>query len=202
MAPTLRSSYVALLTPQSFLARRSTLILQITDGKYLPKADPWSLSDPYCTVQWNGEQIGKTKVIKSTLDPMWNHSYFDIKLTPGSEFEDIDAGALVIEVWDWDRIGSDDQLGVLTFKGKDMRELIKKSDETAEIGVDDNVLRVIEEEWKRLEGTPKQSEFKINVLHRIDEEAEAAREQLKEEHEAERMRLLQEKVRGGEGRTA
>ena len=110
-------------------------------------------SDPYCTVHWNGEQIGKTKVQKSTLDPMWNHSYFEAKLTAGSEFEEIDAGTLMIEVWDWDRVGSDDQLK-LTFKGKDMRELIKKSEETAEIGVDDNVLRVIEEEWKRLEGTP------------------------------------------------
>ena len=159
----------------------SSLLLQIADGKNLPKADPWSLSDPYCTVSWNGESIGKTKVIKNTLDPIWRHMYFEVNLTPGKEEEEIDAGELLIEVWDWDRIGSDDQLGILTFKGKEMRELMKKSDDTAELGLDDDVLRVIEEEWKRLEGTPKQSEFKVNVLHRIDLEAQERREQLKEE---------------------
>ncbi|GMH82883.1 hypothetical protein TL16_g09413 [Triparma laevis f. inornata] len=175
----------------------STLILQITDGKNLPKADPWSLSDPYCTISWNGESIGKTKIVKSTLDPIWRHMYFEVKLTPGEEDKEIDEGELLIEVWDWDRVGSDDQLGVLTFKGKEMKDLMKKSDETAELGLDDDVLRVIEGEWKRLEGTPKLSDFKIKVLHKIDLEAQAEREHLKDEHEAEKMRLLQEKIDAG-----
>ena len=175
----------------------STLILQITDGKHLPKADPFSLSDPYCIVKWNDEQVGKTKIIKNTLDPLWNHAYFEMKLTAGSEDKEIEEGVLVIEVFDWDRIGGDDRLGILTFKGKEIKELVEKSAATADMAIDDNVLRVIEEEWTRLEGTPKQSDFKVNILHKIDLKAQEEREKLKEEHEAEKMRILQEKIDAG-----
>ena len=135
--------------------------------------------------------------MKSTLNPIWNHCYFEMKLTPGKEFEEIDAGELAIEVWDWDRVGSDDELGTLTFKGKELRELVEKCDKTAELGLDDNVLRTIEEEWNRLEGTPQQKNFKINVLYRIDLEAQKERERIKAANEAEKMRLLQEKIDAG-----
>ena len=128
------------------------LSLQITDGKNLPKADPFNLSDPYCTVYWNGEQVGKkTKTIKETLDPIWNHCYYDVVLGSGSEEKEIDEGVLVIRVWDWDRVGSDDELGMLEFKGGALKELIDKSEKTANLGVDDNVLRVIEEQVSKME---------------------------------------------------
>ena len=175
----------------------SKLVLQITDGKYLPKADPFSLSDPYCTIKWNGESIGKTKTIKNTLDPLWNHAYFEVALTLGSEEKEIDEGELMIEIWDWDRVGGDDRLGVLTFNANAIRELVAKSAATADMAIDDNVLRIIEKEFKRLEGTPKQSDFKVNILHKIDLEAQEAREQLKAEHEAKKMRILQEKIDAG-----
>eukprot|EP00520_Triparma_pacifica_P018233 CAMPEP_0118666936 /NCGR_PEP_ID=MMETSP0785-20121206/19498_1 /TAXON_ID=91992 /ORGANISM="Bolidomonas pacifica, Strain CCMP 1866" /LENGTH=567 /DNA_ID=CAMNT_0006561315 /DNA_START=207 /DNA_END=1907 /DNA_ORIENTATION=+ len=175
----------------------STLLVQITDGKHLPKADPFSLSDPYCTIKWNDEQVGKTKIIKNTLDPLWSHAYFEINLTPGKEDKEIDEGELTIEVWDWDRIGGDDRLGILTFKAKEIRELTKKSDDTAGLPIDDNVLRIIEDEWNRLEGTPKQSEYKVNILHKIDVNAQKEREKLRLEHEAEKMRILQEKIDAG-----
>ncbi len=172
----------------------STLMLQITDGKNLPKADPFSLSDPYCVIFWDGKQIGKTKTIKNTLDPVWRHCYFEMDIESA---EDFDNHELIIEVYDWDRIGSDDQLGLLKFSGKEMKALAEKSEETAALGLDDEALQVLENEWKRVEGTPKEKHYKINVLHKIDDEARAERERIKAENEAEQWRKLQEKIEAG-----
>jgi hypothetical protein len=104
-------------------------------------------------------------------------------------------GELVVDVYDWDRIGSDDHLGMLKFDGAEILKLTEKSKTTAELGLDDEALTIIENEWKRLEGTPLEKDFKLNILHKIDEEARAERERLKLANEEEERRKLQEKVR-------
>ncbi|GMI36718.1 hypothetical protein TeGR_g477 [Tetraparma gracilis] len=173
------------------------LLLQITDGKNLPKADPFNLSDPYCTVTWNGKKEGKTKTCKSTLDPVWKNQYFEFPLPKGDEEEAMKKGELVVDVYDWDRIGSDDHLGMLKFDGAEILKLTEKSKTTAELGLDDEALTIIENEWKRLEGTPLEKDFKLNILHKIDEEARAERERLKLANEEEERRKLQEKIDAG-----
>ena len=150
-------SHVTDTTPQS-------LVLQITDGKNLPKADPFHLSDPYCTITFNGgtKKEWKTKTIKETLDPVWHNAYFTFPLPAGEEAEFLSSSEAKIDVWDWDRIGTDDHLGRLTFTGAEILKLCEKSTETQALGLDDEALKTIEMEWKRLEGTPKASEFKVS----------------------------------------
>jgi hypothetical protein len=40
-------------------------------GSGLPRANTFGLSDPFCVVSWGHREIGRSEVIKETLDPVW-----------------------------------------------------------------------------------------------------------------------------------
>ena len=46
--------------------------LRILYAKGIAKADMFGKSDPVCFVKWGEEDIGKTRCIKNTLDPVWD----------------------------------------------------------------------------------------------------------------------------------
>ena len=52
---------------------------QVCSGNDLASADSNGLSDPYCTVQVYGKEIGKTKKMERTLNPTWNSKFFPTK---------------------------------------------------------------------------------------------------------------------------
>jgi Ca2+-dependent lipid-binding protein len=83
-----------------------TLTLQIHDARGLAKADLFGQSDPFCIVKWQGREVGRTKVIDTTLDPDWEDEVFELTLP-----EDPTAVELVVEVWDMDKLGMGDFLG-------------------------------------------------------------------------------------------
>jgi Ca2+-dependent lipid-binding protein len=60
-------------------------------------------SDPYCILYIGQKRVGKTAVRTWTLNPTWNES-FTISLLHLKH-------PLVIEIWDFDSVGSDDILG-------------------------------------------------------------------------------------------
>jgi len=75
-----------------------------------------NLSDPYCLVFWNGRRIGRTLIITNTLEPQWDACFNLSELIGAVDPES--ENVLRIEVWDWDRISSDEFLGSIDLMGK------------------------------------------------------------------------------------
>jgi Ca2+-dependent lipid-binding protein len=62
-----------------------------------------NISDPYAKVIIHDKKEIKTKIVKKTLNPKWDE-VFHIDGVP-------EKGSFVIQLWDWDLIGTDDFLG-------------------------------------------------------------------------------------------
>ncbi|XP_061666455.1 synaptotagmin Vb [Syngnathoides biaculeatus] len=91
------------------------LTVNIMEAKNLKKMDVGGLSDPFVKIvlQQNGKRIKKKKttVKKNTLNPYFNESFsFEVP------FEQIQKVQVVITVYDYDKLGSNDPIGK-TFMG-------------------------------------------------------------------------------------
>ncbi|KAJ8399944.1 hypothetical protein AAFF_G00406740 [Aldrovandia affinis] len=91
------------------------LTVNIMEAKNLKKMDVGGLSDPFVKIvlQHNGKRLKKKKttVKKNTLNPYFNESFsFEIP------FEQIQKVQVVITVYDYDKLGSNDAIGK-TFMG-------------------------------------------------------------------------------------
>jgi C2 domain len=71
----------------------------------LRAADRGKNSDPYAVFRLNGERKAKSKTIKKTLHPEWNEDLGEHPV--GSRV----AAEAIIEVFDWDQVGTADPLG-------------------------------------------------------------------------------------------
>ncbi|KNC81924.1 hypothetical protein SARC_05775 [Sphaeroforma arctica JP610] len=89
-----------------FGPQSGTLSLTVIEGKDLPAADRNGFSDPFVTISVNNKLLEdvKSERIKRTLNPVWNWSQ-DIALE--------DCTQVSITVWDWDRLGKNDKLGMI-----------------------------------------------------------------------------------------
>jgi hypothetical protein len=65
------------------------------------------LSDPFVKIMFGNERK-RTTVVRKNLNPVWNESF---KFEVPSLMNDLISRELVIEVWDWDRVGRDDFIG-------------------------------------------------------------------------------------------
>jgi len=135
------------------LERRASLILESNSGPWklrigiknatgLRAAD-WAMrgkgaSDPYVRVFLNGKDIGKTKVLKKTLEPVWN-AFVDVDIQNTEELgaSNWNTSELIVKIYDYDVVGSDDLLGQIVFKDNDLTELlgltIKKEEEEKKV---------------------------------------------------------------------
>ena len=83
------------------------LNLNVIAGRGLKKMDIVGSSDPYVVVQIDEhEPFGKTQFKENTLTPHWNE-HFEERV--GSE--DLEKGQLILKVFDWDRLTTDDLIG-------------------------------------------------------------------------------------------
>ncbi|CAN0408309.1 unnamed protein product, partial [Discosporangium mesarthrocarpum] len=80
--------------------------LEIFHCTGLAKADRFGLSDPFCVVFWNGEEVGKTPTIYNALRPQMGVGN-TLSMQKEVPFE------LVVEVWDEDDGVKGDFLGQL-----------------------------------------------------------------------------------------
>merc|ERR1712173_227319 len=72
-------------------------------ARELVKSDVLGKSDPYAVLSY-GKQKDKTKVIKNSQEPQWNHEAV-------FEVPDGDERTFMVEVFDSDKIGKDKSLG-------------------------------------------------------------------------------------------
>ncbi|KAL2913662.1 Tricalbin-2 [Polyrhizophydium stewartii] len=80
------------------------LNIDIVEAKNLMSADTNGFSDPYCVVNLNGSRIHKTKVLKRTLNPVFNES---IQAVVKSRLR----STVEVQLMDWDALGGHDFLG-------------------------------------------------------------------------------------------
>ncbi|GJS94800.1 synaptotagmin-3 isoform X1 [Tanacetum coccineum] len=73
----------------------------------LMKMDILGLSDPYVKLKLSGDMLPskKTTIKKNTLNPVWNETFKLIVRDPQAQ-------TLQVNVYDWDKVGSHDRLGM------------------------------------------------------------------------------------------
>lgn len=81
--------------------------IKVLEARKVPAADLNGKSDPFVTLNTSKtkNKLVQTKVIKKTLTPTWNEE-FTIKV-------DFVSDSLIVGLFDYDRIGSNDQLGFM-----------------------------------------------------------------------------------------
>jgi len=85
--------------------------LTVVKALSIKAADVNGLSDPYCKIQY-ADKKAVSMVVHATLDPIWN---FTVTLPKGTHSTNV-----IIEIWDKDRIGKDDFLGVVELYSLDL----------------------------------------------------------------------------------
>ena len=82
------------------------LTVRVFDAKDLARADAVGNSDPYVRLLWNGKEVGRTKAVDNTLNPVWNYEKERFTMPMGNNGPDdqgkIPEDTLVVQVFDKD----------------------------------------------------------------------------------------------------
>ncbi len=89
------------------------LTVLVKNCRYLPSKGADGLCDPYVVLTWGESQKEKTRILKKTANPEF-HTDFQFRTTG-------DGGKLHMEVWDWDRIGTDELIGTASMGISDLK---------------------------------------------------------------------------------
>ncbi|GAA5958373.1 hypothetical protein JCM3765_004810 [Sporobolomyces pararoseus] len=103
---TLMAKYIPIemeILPRESIKNAGILQVKLFGAQGLPSADRNGKSDPYAVFELNGTKVFKSQIKKKTLSPEWNES-FDCPVPRRDNAE------LMLEIWDWDRLGGDDKL--------------------------------------------------------------------------------------------
>lgn len=96
------------------------LSIEIVSCRNLISADKNGFSDPYVKIQMGGNDLHKTKHHKKTLNPDYTEET-DNKFAFHCYATDlVELGGLTFKVKDWDRLGSNDDLGIVLVPAKDI----------------------------------------------------------------------------------
>ncbi|KAJ1669169.1 Tricalbin-2, partial [Spiromyces aspiralis] len=91
------------LTSDESITNMGELRIRLISGSNLPAVDRSGTSDPYVVLQVNGEVVWKSDVIKETLNPKWNQQAILYVRNRNNT-------ALTVEVFDWNKIQSNELL--------------------------------------------------------------------------------------------
>ncbi|CEP61687.1 Tcb3p LALA0_S03e08548g [Lachancea lanzarotensis] len=91
------------LSPNESIEDTGILKLNIISASDVPSHDRNNKSDPFVEIKVDGRRVEKTEVIKKTLSPVWNATV-EIPVPSRARSD------LQLEVYDWDRAGSNDLL--------------------------------------------------------------------------------------------
>ncbi|CAK9190310.1 unnamed protein product [Sphagnum troendelagicum] len=103
-------------------AKKPVGILEVTvlRAKNLLKMDVLGKADPYVKLQLvNTLMSKKTQTKMNTLNPEWNETFKLLVQDPKSQ-------SLELHVYDWDRIGTDEEMGMIVVPLQDLVELEQK----------------------------------------------------------------------------
>ncbi|KAL3523471.1 hypothetical protein ACH5RR_016305 [Cinchona calisaya] len=103
---------IPVLDASTFASKKPVGILHVRVVKAIKllKMDLLGLSDPYVKLRLSGDSLPakKTTIKKKTLYPEWNENFKLIVKDPQSQF-------LLIHVYDWDKVGAHDRLGMQVY---------------------------------------------------------------------------------------
>ncbi|MDP2437818.1 MAG: hypothetical protein Q8P67_18915 [archaeon] len=94
-----------LKTRLAYDSQEKTLVVHLIEAYDVLPMDSNGFSDPYVKIYLDSKKVFKSPTLKKTLDPAFNVTATIPKLDLSQ--------TLLIEIWDWDRIGSDDFIGYL-----------------------------------------------------------------------------------------
>merc|ERR1712013_550085 len=95
------------------------LQLNIRQAKELEKKDVFQKADPYVLINF-GTFSSKSKKIKNTLNPAWNHEVIlDIDKNSPTQIE--------LRLFDWERFGKDEPMGMASISVSEAKSLSKKA---------------------------------------------------------------------------
>ncbi|KAB5538960.1 hypothetical protein DKX38_016493 [Salix brachista] len=104
-----QNQYIPVLDASTVLIKKPVGILhvKVVRAKKLLKADILGTSDPYVKLNLTGEKLPakKTTIKKKSLNPEWNENFKLVVKEPESQ-------ALQLQVFDWDKVGGHDRLGM------------------------------------------------------------------------------------------
>lgn len=104
-----------------FAKKTIDILVEIVGAQNLIAADSSGTSDPFVKVKLNGKTIHQTKVIKRSLDPIWNlstKSFFILSTNARELFQNSDG--LTFLVYDSDVLSDNDILGAVTLSPKEL----------------------------------------------------------------------------------
>ena len=91
----------------------AAISVDVLSAHDLRKADLIGKSDPFVELTWRGDAVGKTRVVKNTLNPTWEGETFKLSVEDvGTDLSLLEGAVLVAKVFDWDRVGKPELLGV------------------------------------------------------------------------------------------
>ncbi|CAI0411866.1 unnamed protein product [Linum tenue] len=101
---------IPVLDPSTVVVKKPVGLLhvKVVRAMKLMKADIIGTSDPYVKLSLSGEDlpaVKKTSIKKHNLNPVWNENFRLIVKDPGSQL-------LQLHVYDWDKVGGHDTLGM------------------------------------------------------------------------------------------
>ncbi|PWN50042.1 tricalbin [Violaceomyces palustris] len=93
------------IEPVESVNNQGYLRVDVIKARNLRAADRGNRSDPYITFSLNGERLGKSKVVKKTLNPDFNENLGEFQVPSRV------AAEAIVEAFDWDQVGTPDKLG-------------------------------------------------------------------------------------------
>ena len=117
---------------------------RIIEGKSLTAMDSNGKNDAYCTVVnlKTPKIIKKTQILYKSIEPKWNY-FITVKI------HDYDSDIIRLSCYDYDYIGSNDLIGYIDFKVKDMGN------------------GLIKDEWVLISDPKKGSSGKLHIMYQI-----------------------------------